>query len=165
MRTSCDRHSAFFCRIIGGIILLLASGCGWENKMWFQSPDGNSTIRIRQPFRRNEGGIQIILSHRGDDYSLYSNRTDTFLTFAHVYWASSNAVAVFTCGTPGLRLAYSVPDLRSLNFRDFEAAVRGDLRSKYRSALNELEGDPFEWACSFEGRQIFLDRYPGAAQH
>ena len=150
-------------RLAIAIGVLFLFGCGWERKLVFPSPSNSETVEIDQPFPINGAGIRVLLNANRTSKTLYELRVDAFLDFAAVAWSTAGDVAVFTCGTPPLRLAYSLKDSGPIPFSRMEVSLISDLRKEYAlDAAGLSDKGVLEWACSSEGKRAFLKRYPAA---
>jgi hypothetical protein len=146
------------------LICLMLCGCGWESKAVFVRPEGGSRIEIDQPFPANGWGIRVALVTAAERRTLYQLRGDVFLDFADVFWSpDGQSVALLTCGTPYLRLAYSLKESDFVSFAPFQQPLVSQLRSEYQlgPGMNR-DRDVLEWTCSPEGRDAFVRRHPGA---
>lgn len=144
------------------VLCLLTASCGWEQKLSFQARDGSKSIQLLQPFPANGWGLEVRLITRADRRTLYRARGDVFLEFAQVYWSPDNkTVAIFTCGTPALRMAYKIRANAEVPFLSVENNVQAAIKETYAGQYRS--GDALEWACSYEGKQAFYRRYPDAA--
>lgn len=144
---------------------LLCSCSGWERKMVFRGSSPGTSVEIQQPFPANGWGIRVMLASKGNVTTLYQLRGDVFLDFADVAWSPDDtAVAVFTCGTPPLRIGYSLASSTFLPFKDMQAMAEAHIRGTYRSDMKGTsDTDTFDWACSSMGKEAFLRRHPGAS--
>jgi hypothetical protein len=148
---------------IGAVFL---AGCGWERKLVFTSPSTHESVEIDQPFPINGAGIRVLLNANRTSKTLYELRVDAFLDFATVVWSSAGDVAVFTCGTPPLRLAYSAKDSQPIPFASMEASLVSDLRKEYELGASRIsDKGVLEWACSSDGKREFLRHHPDAKPH
>jgi hypothetical protein len=156
-------------RALSGAVVLLSfilTGCGWwEGKVAFPGPSQGTVLEIEQPFPANGWGIRIVLRTKNVTKALYQIRGDVVLNFADVAWAKDEGVvAVFTCGTPAVRLAYSVANGNELPFAQMQPMVAAHIRAGYHlDRKTATEKDTFEWACSSDGRAAFLRAHPGAS--
>lgn len=154
-------------RIRGPLIALFAilSSCAWEQKVVFSAGSEGGEVKILQPFPANGWGIRVRLNSKGHEKTLYELRGDVFLDFADVAWSKSNGtVAVFTCGTPPIRLAYSLIESSFIPFSKAEHVVAAHIRDEYHLAEQETsDNETFDWACSSEGRTAFLKLHPSSA--
>ena len=133
------------------------SGCGWERKASFESPSPGTRIEVQQPFPANGWGVRLELKSKGTTKTLYQLRGDVFLNFVDVAWApDTSSVAVLTCGTPRIRLAYSLGISRDIPFQQMEPVVAASIRRRYRLDEHQSNKDVFDWACSDEGKRRFL---------
>jgi hypothetical protein len=157
------RQSMSRLTIIVAVILLL-NACGWERKVIFKQGRGSASIEIQQPFPANGWGLRVILRINESAKTLYEVRGDTFLEFADVSWSADNSrVTVFTCGTPYLQLAYDLTGNHSLLFGPLQSAAASHIRFEYHLDQNKMrDEDTFLWACSADGKEAFLRRYPDA---
>jgi hypothetical protein len=143
---------------------LLLSGCGWERKLDFASPSNRASVEIDQPFPINGAGIRIVVNANGVSKTVYELRVDAFLDFAAVAWSPVDDLAIFTCGTPSIKLAYSVSQSHPIPFTSMEPLLVSSLRRDYRlSHIGLKDEDVLEWACSPSGKHEFLGHYPSAA--
>ena len=149
------------------ILLFVLGGCRawWEQKVAFPSPSADAVLRIEQPFPANGWGTRVILQGRSGSKVLYQIRGDVFLDFVDVAWSpKGDAVGVFTCGTPALRIAYDVGNGREYRFAQMERLIVEHIRSRYLLGKTSLTArEVLEWACSSEGKTAFLHAYPSAA--
>jgi hypothetical protein len=136
---------------------------GAENSLQ-KRPAGHESIEIQQRFPINLWGLRILLHHDGTRTTIFESRGDTFLSFADVLWSADNKeLAVFICGNPPLRMAYSLSKNRSLPFGRMRSDVAGHIQADYHLVTNKMSVDEtFLWACT-EGKEAFLRRYPEAA--
>jgi hypothetical protein len=106
-----------------------------------------------------------MLTSKGNVTTLYQLQGDAFLDFADVAWSpDDNAVAIFTCGTPPLRIGYSLASGTFLPFKDMQAMAESHIRGAYRSDMKGTsDRDTFDWACSSMGKEAFLRLHPGAS--
>jgi hypothetical protein len=151
-------------KAVSVVLLLGLLGCGvWERKVVFPGSSEGDALEIRQPFPANGWGIQVVLSGKDARKTLYELRGDVFLDFADVAWANDDGVvAVFTCGTPALRMAYGRGDADSTPFSQMEPAVAAHIRERYRLDPKLSDKSVLEWACSPDGKDAFLKLYPDA---
>ncbi len=85
------------------------------------------------------------------------------MNFADVEWAKgARVVAVFTCGTPPIRLAYDVNQNKVVPFTQMATLAATGIRAKYRPADSIGDQGTFDWACSDQGKHAFLRAYPDA---
>jgi len=146
---------------IGAVVLLmLLAGCsGWQRKMVFKKPAGSESIEIQQWFPVSMWGIRILLHQNGSTKTLYESRGDTFLLFADVLWSPDNEVAVFTCGNPALRMAYSLTANSFLPFERMRSGVAAHIQADYHLAPSKMSVDEtFLWACT-DGREAFSQHH------
>lgn len=149
--------------VLAMLAVVCLSGCGWERKARFESPSRGTSLEVQQPFPANGWGIQFELRSKGSTKTLYNLRGDVFLDFVDAAWSpDSSRVAVFTCGTPRVRLAYSLATGRDIPFQEMESAMAADIRHRYHLDELLMNGDVFDWACSDEGKRRFLESYPEA---
>ena len=151
-----------------GLVSLLSlsgalSGCRswWESKVEFPGPSAGRVLYIEQPFPANGWGVRVVLKNGGSVKVLYEIRGDVFLDFADAAWsADGEKVALFSCGTPPLRMAYDLRSTRTRPFDQSETLVAAHIRSSYH--VQGKAPDVFQWACSDEGKTAFLHAHPGA---
>jgi hypothetical protein len=143
------------------LLMVLLSGCGaWERKMSFYGPRETS-VQILQPFPANGWGLRVVLESDKQSTMLFDFRGDAFLWFADVVWSpKGDAVAVFTCGTPTLRLAYDIRGRKPVSFIDLQELVGAHIRAEY--GLHGEDTEPLKWACSQEGTEAFMRTHPQA---
>lgn len=145
---------------------LLLQGCStfWETKVTFPGPRQGVSVMIAQPFPANGWGIRVVLNNKKAPKTLYEVRGDVFLDFAEVAWSpDGEQVAVFTCGTPALRMAHNIADDRSVPFVQMEAAMALRVRAAYRLDNQMSNNDIFNWACSSDGVDHFSRLHPNAS--
>jgi len=134
----------------------MVGGCTWERKAVFKHPRGGDSVEIQQRFPVNLWGIRILLHRKGSAKTLYEKRGDTFLTFVDVFWSvDSKELAVFTCGSPSLRMAYNLTDDHSLPFVQMQSDVAAHIRTEYHLDSNKMsDEDTLLWACT-DGQDAF----------
>ena len=94
--------------------------------------------------------------------TLYELRGDVFLDFADVVWTvGEDSLAVLTCGTPSIRVAYNSRTGRFMPFFQMETIIAAHIRSEY-GMTDRTDNATFDWACSAEGKDAFLQRHPDA---
>ncbi len=121
-------------------------------------------VEIQQPFPANGWGVRLQMTSKARTKTLYELRGDVFLDFADVTWGPGDKrFAVFTCGTPPIRLAYNAADTAEVPFQQMEPTVVAHIRARYHLDSQLSSKDVFDWACSSEGHQAFLKVYPSAA--
>ena len=150
-------------------VLVLCSALGscnswWDQKVVFPSPLSGTALEIQQPFPTNGWGMRVVLKTSPVTKVLYEVRGDVFLDFADGVWsANGTMVALFTCGTPPVKIAYDVDHGVDMAFANAQSMIAAHIRSSYHlDTRNATDKDAFEWACSSEGRSAFLRAYPGA---
>ena len=163
MKTS--RHTRFPLIVFSVAAL---SGCGWERKVVFRAPSETALIEIQQPFPANGWGIRVLLEAKGQRKTIYTMRGDVFLDFADAAWSKDGeTVAVFTCGTPFVRLAYNVATNNFVSFSNMEQTLAAHIRKEYKeyrpTVQDRADSATLEWACSQEGKNTFSSRYPNSA--
>lgn len=148
------------------LLTLLSLNCGcstWEKKIVFAGPVPGVAIEIQQPFPANGWGLRVVLATPGNFTTLYQLRGDVFLDFAEVAWSrDGESLAIFSCGTPALRIRYKLAETKVLAFEDARSAVAAVIRSEYGLSSLQADDRTFEWACSQDGKAAFLRRHPGA---
>jgi hypothetical protein len=157
-----ERMTRLALTLIGGACLSLG-GCAalWEHKLAFAAPSSDAVLEIQQPFPANGWGLRVELRTGTVTKVIYEIRGDVFLDFADAKWSSDGGtVALFTCGTPPVRLAYDLKRGSQIPFAASRQAIRTDLQWRYHL---DATRDAFEWACSSEGKAAFLNAYPQAA--
>lgn len=146
------------------LVFLGGVGCGWEEKLSFKAPDHSAVLKIRQPRFFNYSGLRLELAERGNTKTVYSANGDTFFNFAQVYWSpDSNVVAVFSCNTIFEEFAYDRRAGKRIPFDIVKKEVGESIKSFYGSKVTR-EPNPFKWACSNEGKENFIARFPAAEQ-
>jgi hypothetical protein len=106
-------------------------------------------------------GIRLqVLTARGS-HRIYTLRGDISLEFLHVAWApDSKRVAVLSCGTPQLRIAYDIEHRQHIPFAALETQVRRSIQEQYGKAALGFEtlhcptSERLHWA--------FSNKYPRA---
>lgn len=150
-------------RLFMTFVVVWLSGCGWERKTRFESPSPGTLIEVQQPFPANGWGLRLELKSKGATMMLYQLRGDVFLDFVDVAWAQDgNRVAIFTCGTPPIRLAYSLVTGHNIPFQGMESVLATKILRDYHLDEHRSGREIFDWACSDEGKRRFLEVHPEA---
>ena len=149
-------------RLLTALAVIGLSGCGWQKKVEFVSPQGSVRIRIYQPFPINEAGLKLVLLQDGHEFELLYRRADTFLQFADVWWAPDGAsVAVYSCGI--VEAAFDLRTHKPLAFSSVRSSMAQHIRAEYDlSKTRDVDAEAFSWACSARGHEAFLNHYPKA---
>ena len=144
------------------MVLTFLNGCGWERKVVARAPSEKTSIEIQQPFPANGWGVRIVLRTKDRTETLYELRGDVFLDFADVVWTvGEDSLAVLTCGTPSIRVAYNSRTSSFMPFSQMEPIIAAHIRSEY-GITDRTDTATFDWACSAEGKDAFLHRHPDA---
>jgi hypothetical protein len=146
------------------LLLLCLSACGvWEGKAKFAGFKDGDVLELRQPFPANISGLQIVLRSGNLARTIYEMRGDTFVNFADAEWnLDDSAVAILTCGTPSLHLAYSRIDVRPIPFSNMEHLISTHIQVQYHLDKKMSEKKILDWACSSDGERAFRKLHPEA---
>lgn len=146
--------------------LFTVSCSGWERKAVFRGSSSHIAVEIQQPFPANGWGIRVLLiTDEGTPTTLYELRGDVFLDFADVAWSQNDtAVAIFTCGTPPIRLGYSPAEHKFIPFNELRSVTAEHIRREYAADKQGIsDSDILSWACSTGGKDAFLRLHPDAS--